>query len=288
SDTVGQGATRALAARRRDRRGIPGPPADPVAARRHPSRPRGDPGELERAREIGARRAASAVAEPAGAAPAGAANRVWSPPCCCSVPAAPSSRPERAMLSVLNVAYPFAAVDRDPLGGAEQVLALIDDALVRARHQSLVIAREDSRPRGELIPVPQTGGVIGDAERRRAALAHREAIAGALRRHRVDVVHLHGVDFLDYLPATDLPVVVTLHLPLSWYPPAALSLGERVHLVAVSESQRRACGAGAAIAEVVPNGVALERYRPRARRAALALLIGRECPAQRVHVALGG
>src|SRR5690606_27482152 len=136
------------------------------------------------------------------------------------------------------------------------------------------------------IPVPQTGGVIGDAERRRAALAHREAIAGALRRHRVDVVHLHGVDFLDYLPATDLPVVVTLHLPLSWYPPAALSLGERVHLVAVSESQRRACGAGAAIAEVVPNGVALERYRPRARRAAFALLIGRVCPEKGVHVAL--
>src|SRR3954465_10552397 len=39
-------------------------------------------------------------------------------------------------LCVLNVAYPLAPVGPDAVGGAEQVLAMIDAALVRAGHES--------------------------------------------------------------------------------------------------------------------------------------------------------
>jgi hypothetical protein len=47
-------------------------------------------------------------------------------------------------LTVLNVAYPFARVSPDTAGGAEQVLAMLDDALAEAGHTSIVIAPEGS------------------------------------------------------------------------------------------------------------------------------------------------
>lgn len=48
-------------------------------------------------------------------------------------------------LTVLSVAYPLAPVTADPVGGAEQVLARMDRALVDAGHRSIVIASEGSR-----------------------------------------------------------------------------------------------------------------------------------------------
>ena len=43
-------------------------------------------------------------------------------------------------LTILNVAFPFARVSPDPVGGAEQVLAQLDRALVAAGHRSIVVA----------------------------------------------------------------------------------------------------------------------------------------------------
>ena len=58
----------------------------------------------------------------------------------------------RAMpLRILNVAYPLAPIGPDAVGGAEQVLTMLDAALVRAGHESLVLACDGSRASGELI-----------------------------------------------------------------------------------------------------------------------------------------
>ncbi|KMO33742.1 glycosyl transferase family 1, partial [Methylobacterium variabile] len=126
-------------------------------------------------------------------------------------------------LTILSVAYPFAPVSADSVGGAEQVLARLDAALLAAGHRSVVVARADSRVAGALVPVPAEAGPIDDAVRARAHARHRAAIAEALRTHPVDLIHLHGIDFPDYLPPPGPPVLATLHLPPSWYPPGALS-----------------------------------------------------------------
>ena len=57
-------------------------------------------------------------------------------------------------LSILNVAYPLAPVSRDAVGGAEQIVAALDEGLVRAGHRSWVLGREDSEIAGTLLPVP--------------------------------------------------------------------------------------------------------------------------------------
>ncbi|MBW3616869.1 MAG: glycosyltransferase [Proteobacteria bacterium] len=124
--------------------------------------------------------------------------------------------------TVLSLAYPFAALTADPVGGAEQVLAHLDRALVRAGSRSVVIGAEGSTPAGELVAVPAVPGEIKDAARSRTHAAVRAAVSAVIARERVDLVHLHGIDFDAYLPPPGPPILVSLHLPISWYAPGAL------------------------------------------------------------------
>src|SRR5207253_10106493 len=64
-----------------------------------------------------------------------------------------------------------------------------------------------SRCRGLLIPIPVAASPLADAARHRAQIQYREALANALARFSIDVVHLHGIDFLEYLPDAGIPVV---------------------------------------------------------------------------------
>ena len=120
--------------------------------------------------------------------------------------------------TVLSVAYPFAPVGEDAVGGAEQVLTMLDRALVEAGHRSIVIAPQGSTVRGELVPLPAVPESIDDHAREAVHRTTRELIDRVLRAQRVDLIHLHGIDFADYLPGPGVPVLATLHLPLAWYP----------------------------------------------------------------------
>src|SRR5436190_12242993 len=109
------------------------------------------------------------------------------------------------ILTILSVAFPFAAVSVDAVGGAEQILALLDRGIGAAGHRSIVIAREGSRVEGELIAPRADHG------------EWRDAIAGVISRGGIDLVHMHGLDFAEYMPDADCAVLATLHLPVSFY-----------------------------------------------------------------------
>ncbi len=190
-------------------------------------------------------------------------------------------------LTVLNVAYPLAPVGPDAVGGAEQVLSLLDEALVRAGHRSLVIAPQGSRCRGELLPVPAADGALDVTTRLRAQAAVRGAIARATAEHEVDLVHFHGVDFHDYLPPAGPPVLATLHLPPAWYPAEVFALTRPdTWLNCVSASQRAACPPSDRVVGVVANGVPIDRFHLGARKDDYAVALGRICPEKGYHLAL--
>jgi glycosyltransferase involved in cell wall biosynthesis len=189
-------------------------------------------------------------------------------------------------LTVLSVAFPLARVGPDTPGGAEQVLATLDAALVRAGHRSIVIAAVGSRCRGSLQATPDAGAMLDGAARARAAAHHRAAIAETLARQAVDIVHLHGLDFLDYLPPPGPPVLVTLHLPPDRYPPDAFRPPRPgTRLCCVSRTQRRACPAGARIAAVIPNGVPGDPGPPARAKGEYVAALGRICPEKGFHLA---
>ena len=191
------------------------------------------------------------------------------------------------MLTVLNVAYPLAPVGPDAVGGAEQILTQIDAALVRAGHRSIVVAGESSVAAGELVSTPRVTGELTDAVRRRAQERHRQAVHEALERWPVDIVHMHGIDFHAYLPPPGVPVLVTLHLPPSWYPSEIFRL-ERTDtcLHCVSRAQRQGCPPDASLLPSIENGVPTDVLRPRGRKRQFAIALGRICPEKGFHLAL--
>jgi glycosyltransferase involved in cell wall biosynthesis len=190
-------------------------------------------------------------------------------------------------LTVLSVAYPFAPVSADPVGGAEQVLSQLDRALVAGGHRSLVLAQAGSTPAGQLVPVPVPSGSLTDDARAATRACVRARLAGTLARERVDLVHLHGVDFVAYLPPPGPPALVTLHLPLSWHDDSALRPNRPdTWLVPVSESQARTAPPGVALLDPIPNGVDLAAFAQPTPKRAFALCLGRLCREKGFHLAL--
>jgi glycosyltransferase involved in cell wall biosynthesis len=174
------------------------------------------------------------------------------------------------------------------VGGAEQVLAMLDAALVAAGHRSLVVACEGSKVAGHLVATPAWEGTIGEECYGEVHRRHREAIEEALERWDVDVVHMHGLYFASCLPPPGPPVLATLHLPPSWYPREALFPSRPgTFLNCVSAAQRRACPEGVAVAGVIENGVDLTAFSPGGgSRGDFVLALGRICPEKGFHLAL--
>ncbi|MBW3623947.1 MAG: glycosyltransferase family 4 protein [Armatimonadetes bacterium] len=190
-------------------------------------------------------------------------------------------------LTVLSVAYPFAPVGTGAVGGAEQILTHLDHALVREGHRSLVVACEGSESAGTLIPTPAPPGVITDEVKAEIQHQHRRNVERALERWPVDVIHMHGIDFHEYLPPPGVPALVTLHLPPDWYPDEVYRLDRPdTYLHCVSASQRRRCPPGVDLLPEIENGVPLDDLYARHAKRNFAFTMGRICPEKNFHTAL--
>src|SRR5260370_1756308 len=189
--------------------------------------------------------------------------------------------------SVLSIAYALTQVGADAVGGSEQILTLLDEALTRARHRSLVIAAEGSLVSGSLIPGPAAKGQLDDPRRKWGQQVQRELIADTLERCSVDLVHMHSLDFHCYLPDPSVPVLATLHLPPDWYPESIFHHKRpHLHLNCVSSSQQRSCPPCSYLMPYIPNGVDVARFGKKTPKQDFALGLGRSCPEEGFHLAL--
>lgn len=190
------------------------------------------------------------------------------------------------MLRILSVAYPMAPVSPETAGGAEQIILLLDAALVREGHQSIVVACEGSAPMGELVATRRPRGLLDEATRRQVRQEYRTAIEAVLRLREVDLIHMHGIDFDAYLPPAGVPLLVTLHLPLAWYPAEALRPGRPMtYFHCVSASQRRAAPPGTELLPIIENGVPIDDPAVRIGKRKFALSLGRICHEKGFHLA---
>ena len=190
-------------------------------------------------------------------------------------------------LTVLSVAYPLAPTGPDAVGGAEQVLTYLDAALLRAGHRSIVVACAGSVTAGTLVATPAKCEPLHAGVREQAQQQHRRAIVRALERWPIDLVHMHGIDFYTYLPPAGVPVLVTLHLPPTWYPAEIFHPHRpQTFLHCVSAAQRRACLPGAVLLPDIENGVPVAAFPPQYSKRHFALMLGRICPEKGFHLAL--
>lgn len=188
---------------------------------------------------------------------------------------------------ILNVAYPFAPVGPDAVGGAEQIVSQLDVALAHAGHESIVMACEGSVTEGILLATRMSSGVLDESERRRIYNQYRFTLGKFLEKWPIDLIHMHGVDFYEYLPPPGIPVLVTLHLPVHWYPKSIFYI-ERpgTFLHCVSSRQRRNCSPCTNLLPEIENGVAPELFQSRHARRNFAITMGRICPEKGFHLAL--
>lgn len=190
-------------------------------------------------------------------------------------------------LRILHIAYPYAPVGPNACGGAEQVLTDLDRMLVLREHRSSVVACGGSAAHGQLYtaPVPQGRLDASDSDRRFWQQRFQQAIDRAVSSEQFDLVHMHGLDWYNYRLPADLPALVTLHMPIAWYPKTMWNTsGRNIHFQCVSEHQKQTCPDPEA--SVVANGVDLPACDVRRRRRGFALALGRICPEKNMHEAL--
>ncbi len=187
---------------------------------------------------------------------------------------------------ILSIAYPFAPVGGRAVGGAEQVLTTLEQRLGARGFRSTIVACGGSSAAGRLMETALPAGMITPEIRERVTRDHQLSIDRALESG-VDLVHMHGIDFSSYrLPAT-MPVLVTLHMPPSWYPNEVWHLPSNYQLQCVSESQRRACPPEHRMSlPVVENGVTLPVSPGKRKKREFALLLSRICPEKNMHAGL--
>ncbi len=189
-------------------------------------------------------------------------------------------------LTVLSVGFSFAAAGSCSVGGAEQILGILDRALDEAGHMSVVVAGAGSEVRGRLFaPAQPPPELLDESACSRYRAQFQSAIDRALSACQPDVVHLHGLDFCEYNFPAAIPAVVTLHLPVSWYSAGIWGTRRRhIQFCCVSESQRRCCPPDRPIA-LVENGVEIPPSWSK-EKGDYAVTLGRICPEKNAHAAL--
>lgn len=201
-------------------------------------------------------------------------------------------------LNILYIAYPLLTVSDESAGGAEQVLWALERELARRGVCTTVAASAGSRISGELFSTGDPCTQPDDYERRNQE--HQEAVIAFVRQRAhagqpFDLVHDMSGGFWSRAAEVELPVLATLHLPRSFYPPQYFqNVPANVSFNCVSHSQARSFSDLERLIGVVPNGIALDRLEPEhgtnhngnsPRRQGL-LWLGRICEEKAPHLAL--
>jgi glycosyltransferase involved in cell wall biosynthesis len=190
-------------------------------------------------------------------------------------------------LSVLNVAFPFAPVRSDCAGGAEQILLLIDENLVKCGHQSTVVATNNSIISGNLIPLPKVKDIVIESEKIVVYNLVKKSLHFVIQSNKIDCIHFHGIDFYNYLPVTEIPCLITLHLPTQWYPLHFLKNTEsNIFFNFVSEAQRNSAPSSLQGYPVIENGVRISAKVSKCVKSNYLLCVGRICPEKGFDIGL--
>jgi glycosyltransferase involved in cell wall biosynthesis len=139
---------------------------------------------------------------------------------------------------------------------------------------------------GHLIDFPAVTDRIEHEPRNKTYDLLHTLVHEALGGRNINLIHLHGIDFMEYLPVTDVPVLITLHLPVSWYDSTALTpIRERVYFNCVSRHQEATARGISNLLPFVENGVPIQDHKFPVPEDYVVVL-GRICPEKGIHLAL--
>ncbi len=160
---------------------------------------------------------------------------------------------------ILFVAYPMLPVSDSSCGGAEQMLWCLERELALRGVATVVAACEGSSVRGELV---STGAAPKEPDRFEVReREHSESVVRLCHQRSFALLHDKSGHFWRHAARVPCPVLATLHLPRSFYPPELFeSVASNVFFNCVSESQAGGFRDLPNFLGVVANGIALERF----------------------------
>jgi glycosyltransferase involved in cell wall biosynthesis len=188
---------------------------------------------------------------------------------------------------VLQIAPPWFTVPPSGYGGTEWIVSSLADGLADAGHDTTLFASGGSTTRARLrsyYDVPPSLHV-GDPW-----YESPHAVAAYAARDEFDVIHDHTGAIGPAIAAClrdGPPVVHTLHGPWTTANEHLYrAAGSRVSLVAISHDQASRAPEGIQVADVVHNGVPLERYPYREDKEDFLLFVGRAAADKGPEVAI--
>jgi glycosyltransferase involved in cell wall biosynthesis len=172
-------------------------------------------------------------------------------------------------------------------GGAEQILWTLEREMNSRAWRTVVAACEGSRVTGELLSTGLAPHGADKFELREAE--HSSRILEMLSRseREFSLVHDMSGQFWAHAAKTDQPVLVSLHLPRSFYSESLFrALPPNVFFNCVSESQAASFSDLPRMLGVVHNGIALDRFPLTQSKGDYLLWLGRICPEKGAHLAI--
>lgn len=191
-------------------------------------------------------------------------------------------------LRIAQIAAPSLTVPPESYGGIEAMIALLCDGLVERGHDVTLFASGGSHTKAHLVS--HYDRALGMAEAvDKPYLQFPHTLRAYERAGDFDVIHDHTFPLGPSIAASLVrpPVVHTVHGPPD-HPsarPIYESFGDRVHLVAISDFQRRAVP-GLNYVATVYNGIAVEKHPWREEKDDYLLFVGRMTADKGVHLAV--
>lgn len=192
---------------------------------------------------------------------------------------------------VLYVAYPLLPVTDASPGGAEQILAALEREFDRTGWSTTLAACSGSEAHGGMFATgPAGAGWLKSAECHKDKHARkilelisvREAVGRGF-----DLIHDHSGSFFRCADQVETPMLATLHLPRSFYPPHFFAKSpDNLYFNCVSASQSKSFADVPKVLGAVANGISLERFPLETRKQDYLLWLGRICQEKGTHVAL--
>ena len=189
------------------------------------------------------------------------------------------------LMRILFISYPMLPVCDASCGGAEQMLWVLEREMARRGHRTAVAASTGSQVSGELISTGEAPTAVDGFEAR--AEEHCRAVIRAMEELEFDLVHDESGFFWEHAEWVNAPVLATLHLPRTFYDERLFrDIPRNVSFNCVSHSQARTFEDLPRMLGVVPNGIALERFRFEPKKSDYVLWLGRICPEKAPHLAI--
>jgi glycosyltransferase involved in cell wall biosynthesis len=185
-------------------------------------------------------------------------------------------------MRIALTAPPYEAVPPAKYGGAERVVAVLADLLVRHGHEVTLFASGDSCTSARLVPCCPRATRLDPDVRDPFAYAITQFSMVYERANDFDVIHNHtGYAGFPFARATDVPSVLTIHgrLDQREHQTVFRRFAEQP-VVAISRSQRSSLP-DLNWVDVVHNGIDMTRLRFQPQPGDYLIFLGRICPEKR-------